>query len=184
VLFLSYPLNKRESRGIIVQAESLLYRDLPQPAAGLMYRLVTEAPGRREGEVVPLSTLDYELDGGRLWPNVCNYNDIDMLRRLMPELSGRGFFDYISVNLSDHAQFTLKLAPNATRRINYTDGTSEDVTPLDRRKALEFLERHVARVFADNPEWYPGKPLISPPVEPPSMPYKPADSHRNDGSAR
>ena len=54
----------------IVHARTLLHPALPQPDAGRAYRCLTEFPGRVPGCLVPLSDLDYELCGGRLWPLV------------------------------------------------------------------------------------------------------------------
>jgi len=47
--------------------------DLPQPDAALMYRCLTEFPGRAPGCLVPLSTLGCELRGGRLWRTVADW---------------------------------------------------------------------------------------------------------------
>ena len=58
--------------GVIVHARTLLHRDLPQPDAGRIYRCLTEFPGRTPNCLVPLSTLNYELDDGRLWPQIAD----------------------------------------------------------------------------------------------------------------
>ena len=58
--------------GVIVHALTLLHPDLPQPDAGRIYRCLTEFPGRTPGCLVPLSTLNYELDNGRLWPEIAD----------------------------------------------------------------------------------------------------------------
>ena len=50
----------------IVHALTLLHPAVPQPDGDWMYRCLTEFPGRTPGGVVPLSTLTFELDGGRL----------------------------------------------------------------------------------------------------------------------
>jgi hypothetical protein len=41
-----------------------------------MYRCLTEFPSRTPGCVVPLSTLTFELDGGRLWPQVADWEAV------------------------------------------------------------------------------------------------------------
>jgi hypothetical protein len=57
---------------VVVHALTLLHPDLPQPDAGRVYRCLTEFPRRAPGCLVPLSTLDYELGDGRLWPQVAD----------------------------------------------------------------------------------------------------------------
>jgi len=56
--------------GVIVHALTFLHPGLPQPDASRIYRCLTEFPDRTPGCLVPLSTLNYELDDGRLWPQV------------------------------------------------------------------------------------------------------------------
>ena len=51
-------------------------RAVPQPDGGRMYRCLTEFPSRTPGCVVPLSTLTFELDGGRLWPQVADWEAV------------------------------------------------------------------------------------------------------------
>src|ERR1700678_1426170 len=58
--------------GVIVHALTLLHKDLPQPDAGRIYRCLTEFPGRTPSCLVALSTLNYELDDGRLWPQIAD----------------------------------------------------------------------------------------------------------------
>src|SRR6516165_5956161 len=67
------PGTGRPVNGLIVHAAALLHPDLPQPDAGLVYRCLTEFPGRAPGCLVPLSTLDHELGGGRLWRKVADW---------------------------------------------------------------------------------------------------------------
>src|ERR1700720_3568270 len=62
--------------GVIVHAATLLHPDLPQPDAGRIYRCLTEFPGRTPGCLVTLSDLNAELDGGRLWPQVADWNAV------------------------------------------------------------------------------------------------------------
>jgi hypothetical protein len=62
--------------GLIVHALTLLHPRLPQPDGGRMYRCLTEFPDRVPGCLVPLSTLNYELDDGRLWPDVADWQHV------------------------------------------------------------------------------------------------------------
>ena len=67
---------------VIVHALTLLRADLPQPGAARIYRCLTEFPGRIPGCVVPLSALTYELDDGRLWPQVADWRAVTEAIRL------------------------------------------------------------------------------------------------------
>lgn len=60
----------------LVEARTLLHRRVPQPHGGNLFRCATEAPGRVAGSVVPMSTITYELDGGRLWPYVADWEAV------------------------------------------------------------------------------------------------------------
>lgn len=61
---------------MIVHAQTLLHPSVPQPDGGRMYRCLTEFPSRTPGCLVPLSTLTFELDGGRLWPQVADWEAV------------------------------------------------------------------------------------------------------------
>lgn len=175
LLLISYPAGKGKPEGFVVRAESLLMKNLSQPDAALIYRCLPEAPGRRPGEVVPMSTLHYELDNRRLWRKIGDHPDHDLICKVLMELCRRNRIDFIRVAMSDHSAFACELAPTETRRIQYTDGTSENAGPNMRRSLLKGLERELSRLAAETADWDPGGPLITPPTNPPVMPYKPAN---------
>jgi hypothetical protein len=60
----------------IAHALTLLHPAVPQPDGGRMYRCPTEFPSRVPGCLVPLSTLTFELDGGRLWPQIADWEAV------------------------------------------------------------------------------------------------------------
>src|SRR6266480_6135867 len=60
----------------IVHALTLLHPAVPQPVGGLMYRCLTEFPVRTPGCLVPLSTLTFELDGGRGWGLIGDWESV------------------------------------------------------------------------------------------------------------
>lgn len=82
---------------VITHARSFLHPDLPQPDGGRVYRCLTEAPGQAPGCcLVPLSNLDYELCGGRLWPRVADRGRL-LAARLV--LIAAGLCDSLSIPL-------------------------------------------------------------------------------------
>ncbi|MEU6325423.1 hypothetical protein [Streptomyces sp. NPDC047009] len=63
-----YPAAAQEINTSLVAAASLLHPHVRQPDGARIYDRLTH--GRRPGEIVPLSTLTHELDGGALWPQL------------------------------------------------------------------------------------------------------------------
>jgi hypothetical protein len=73
-----YPAAAREINTTVVAAASLLHPRVRQPDGARIHdRLVH---GRRPGEIVPLSTLTHELDGGARWPEVGDWEAAVCLR--------------------------------------------------------------------------------------------------------
>ncbi|MFI9772597.1 hypothetical protein ACIHJG_38015 [Streptomyces sp. NPDC052415] len=64
----------REVNTTVISAASLLYAQVHQPDGVGIHDLLTR--GRRPGEIVPLSTLTHELDGGALWPQVGDWEAV------------------------------------------------------------------------------------------------------------
>src|SRR5215813_11311398 len=93
----------------IVHALTLLHPAVPQPDGGLMYRCLTEFPGRSPGCVVPLSTLTFELDGGRGWEQI---GDWERVVRSVVELTRVPLCDAIPLGLPPLAALLLANGPN------------------------------------------------------------------------
>ncbi|MFE0797129.1 hypothetical protein [Streptomyces mutabilis] len=63
-----YPPPGQEINTSLVDAATLLHPRVRQPDGARIHERLTR--GRRPGEIVPLAMLAHELEGGRLWPQV------------------------------------------------------------------------------------------------------------------
>lgn len=162
---------------VIVHALTLLHPDVPQPDGGMMYRCLTEFPGRASGEVVPLSTLTFELDGGELWPDVADWSTV--IDRVV-YLGRSKKCDALWLGLPDVAVLTLASGP-ATSLHLYTPEGHSVVASHERQRHIEELTGYVRDAIAHGHLW-PGDNLVAPPLDPPTMPYKPHDPYTSDAS--
>jgi hypothetical protein len=153
------PGTARAVNGLIVHAAALLHPDLRQPDAGLVYRCLTEFPGRTPGCLVPLSTLDHELDGGRLWRKVADWP------RIVHEL------EYLA-RAGSFAALRLALSPAQAAALNASPAADG---PVGRRRA-RLLASIATRLpeTAGGPPLQPGGGLLPPPAHPSVLPYQPA----------
>lgn len=153
----------------IVHAMTLLHQMVPQPDGGRMYRCLTEFPGRTSGDVVPLSTLTFELDGGRLWSQVADWERVvDAVVRLS-RING---CDAMPLGLSSLAAALLGGGPNTVLELRDLDGSRSQAGPAERREQVDEMRGHVQRFAAEGPFW-PGDDLVVPPREPRALPYRP-----------
>jgi hypothetical protein len=147
--------------GVIVHALTLLHPDLPQPDAARIYRCLTEFPGRTPGCLVPLSTLNYELDNGRLWPQITG--DWKALVRALVTLT----------RTPDRCE-SMPLAFPQIEAAVLASGPFAVVPPgrgiPDRSELLAMLTKDLPA--PGHPLW-PGDNLVSPPKQPATMPYQP-----------
>lgn len=156
----------------IVHALTLLQPTVPQPVGGLMYRCLTEFPGRSPGCVVPLSTLTFELDGGRGWNQI---GDWEQVVEVVVKLTRVKRCDAIPLGLAPLAAQLLSQGPNTIHDLHHPDGTRLRVGPAERQEQLDDLTDRVRAFVARGPFW-PGGNLVSPPSHPVTMPYKPCSS--------
>ncbi|MBI1758139.1 MAG: hypothetical protein HYR62_02775 [Actinobacteria bacterium] len=153
----------------IVHALTLLHPAVPQPDGGRMYRCLTEFPGRTPGEVVPLSTLTFELGGGHLWPQVADWERaIDAV----VDIARHQGCDAMPVGLPQLAAVLVGGGPTTVHEMYHPDGSCSQAGPVERREHLDELAGHVRRFSAEGPFW-PGDNLVAPPREPRVLPYKP-----------
>lgn len=152
----------------IVHAKTLLHRSLPQPDGGLMYRCLTEFPGRFPGCIVPLSTLTYELDGGALWREIGDWERVVMG---IVRLSRRRHCDAMLLGLTTKATSLLSNGPFTEHTMHYVDGPVMKYGPVDREAEIATLTGHVRRFVADGP-FRAGSDLVAPPTEPRVLPYQ------------
>jgi hypothetical protein len=154
----------------IVHALTLLHPAVPQPDGGRMYRCLTEFPGRAPGCLVPISTLTYELDGGGLWPQVADWEQVV---ETLIFLSRAGEFDSMPLGLPKLASSLLAMGPTTTTTIYYVGGGST-ASGRERQAQINELAAYVRNNVAQAP-FNPGANLVPPPSSPPTMPYKPYD---------
>lgn len=156
----------------IVHGKTLLHPVVPQPDGGRMYRCLAEFPGRTPACVVPLSTLTFELDGGLLWSEI---GDWERVVDAIVGLSQRGACDAVPLGLPQAASMLLANGPNTTVQIHDLDGTTQVMGGPERQRQLDEITGQV-RTFAAQGAFWPGDHLVSPPSDPPVMPYRPLAS--------
>lgn len=156
----------------IVHAATLLHPQIPQPDGGLMYRCLTEFPGRTPGCVVPLSTLTYELDGGRLWERI---GDWEGVTDAVTTLVRAGRCDALSMGLPQLTALSLANGPTADVCARHPDGGQSRLGPADRKRHLDELTGHLRANIAQGQIW-PGDGLTAPPAHPVALPYRPFKS--------
>ena len=145
--------------GVIVHARTLLHRDLPQPDAGRIYRCLTEFPGRTPNCLVPLSTLNYELDDGRLWPQIAG-DWRAVIRALVALTRAPGICESRPLAFPEIEAALLATGPFAP--------VPPGLGIPERDELLEMLAEDLPR----RPLW-PGDNLAAPPEDPVTMPYQP-----------
>ncbi|ADJ49870.1 hypothetical protein AMES_8045 [Amycolatopsis mediterranei S699] len=155
----------------IVHARTLLHPRLPQPDGGLMFRCLTEFPGRFPGCVVPLSTLTYELDGGALWPAI---GDWERVADGVVLLSRQRLCDAMPLGLGPRATAVLGNGPYTNHTVYYVDGPPQTYGSEDRQAEIAAMTEHVKNFVARGP-FRPGQGLTLPPREPEVLPYRPYD---------
>lgn len=148
--------------GVIVHALTLLHPDLPQPDGGQIYRCLTEFPGRTPGCLVPLSTLNYELDDGRLWPQIADW--LTVVRALIKLARTPGRCDALPVVVHPLSASLLATGPFAP--------VPPGLGIPARSQLLDTLASMLPEATGAPPLW-PGDNLIPPPEQPADLPYQP-----------
>ena len=153
----------------IVHALTLLHPAVPQPVGGLMYRCLTEFPVRTPGCLVPLSTLTFELDGGRGWGLI---GDWESVVESVVRLTRAKQCDAMHLGLPNRAATLLCNSPITRASVFYDDGSRGQLGPADRQAELDDLTARV-RAFVSRGPFWPGENLVPPPSHPRVLPYKP-----------
>ena len=148
--------------GLITHARTLLHPDLPQPDAGRVYRCLTEFPGRSPGCLVPLSTLHYELDNGRLWSQVADWRTV--VRALIALTRMPGSCESMPLVLDSVEAALLSTGPFAP--------VPPGLGIPERSQLIDMLTGELPEATGDLPLW-PGDNLLEPPEHPATMPYLP-----------
>lgn len=153
----------------IVHASTLLHPTAPQPDGGRMYRCLTEFPSRVPGCLVPLSTLTFELDGGRLWPQIADW---EAVVAAVVSLSRARDCDALPLGLPTTTTALLGVGPTTSVTLHHPDGSRSVVGGAERQAYIQELAETVRSFAASGPLW-PGNGLIAAPAEPTMMPYQP-----------
>jgi hypothetical protein len=82
--------------------------------------MCTEFPGRTVGEVVPLSTVTFELDGGALWREV---GDWDAVSTAVRQLARERGCDSVRLPQDQVRDAILAMGPNSENFFHAPDGT-------------------------------------------------------------
>jgi hypothetical protein len=152
-----YPAAAQEINTSLVAAASLLHPHVRQPDGSRIYdRLIS---GRRPGEIVPLSTLTHELDGGTRWPEVGDWAAVtaDLLQLIQDREC-----DALSLGLPDIARALVCSGPHSEVRVY--DPAAERYQaygPADRIEVLVEVGRQLAWAEAGCALW-PGDGLLVP----------------------
>lgn len=154
---------------LIVHALTLLHPAVPQPDGGMIYRCLTEYPGRRPDEIIPVSTLTFELDGGRLWPEI---GDWAAVTDALVAVARRGGCDAMKLGLPEIPAYLLANGPLTTNFLHHHDGTTERRGPEHRLHELDTLATHLHRFLAERPFW-PGNNLVPTPSSSAALPHQP-----------
>lgn len=152
-----------------MHASTLLNSSVPQPDGGRIYRCLTEFPGRTPGCLVPLSTLTFELDGGRLWDQVADW---ERVVEAVVQLTRNHGCDAMPIGLPELTTVLLGGGPTTVHEVYYPDGQRGRVGPVERQHHLDELAGYLHQYAAQGPFWA-GDDLVPPPFDPPLMPYKP-----------
>ncbi|MET7685180.1 hypothetical protein [Streptomyces sp. NPDC005423] len=146
-----YPAPAREINTTVVSADSLLHPRLPQPDGARIHALLTHA--RQQGEIVPLSTLTHELDGGSRWKEV---GDWEAVTESLLQLVRDRDCDALSLGLPELSRALLCAAPHTEVR-----AVGPIYGPTDRTEVLAQVGRQLAWAEAGFPLW-PGDNLLPP----------------------
>ncbi|MEU9737206.1 hypothetical protein [Streptomyces sp. NPDC048002] len=152
-----YLAGARELNTTVVAAASLLHSRVRQPDGARIHHLLVH--GRRPGEIVPLSTLTHELDGGARWPQIGDWETVteDLL-----QLVHDHDCDALGLRLPDIARALVCTGPSGeVHAVDPAAGTRRAYGPTERIEVLVGIGRHLARTEAGSPLW-PGNGLLPP----------------------
>jgi len=152
-----YPAAAREINTTVVPAASLLHPRVRQPDGARIHdRLVH---GRRQGEIVPLSTLTHGLDGGARWREVGDWEAVteDLLRLVRDRDC-----DALGLGLPGISRALMCTGPHSeVRAVGPTVGGYWVYGPTDRIEVLAEVGRQLAWAEAGSSLW-PGDNLLPP----------------------
>ncbi|AZP22838.1 hypothetical protein EJC51_46500 [Streptomyces aquilus] len=139
----------------VVAAGTLLHHCVRQPDGARIHDLLIH--GRRPGEIIPLSTLTHELDGGAGWPRV---GDWERVTTDLVHLVRQGDCDALSLGLPDLARALLCAGPySQVRAIDAASGQTMVYGAAERATVLADVDKFLAALVAERDLW-PGEGLL------------------------
>lgn len=150
-----YPAAAQEINTSLVAAASLLHPRVRQPDGARIYDRLTR--GRRQREIVPLSTLTHELGGGTLWPEVGDWEAVtaDLLQLIRDR-----HCDALSLGLPDIARALVCSGPHSeVRAYDPAAGQCQTYGPAERIEVLGEVGKQLAWAEAGCPLWPSDGPL-------------------------
>ncbi|WP_405654005.1 hypothetical protein [Streptomyces sp. NBC_00019] len=147
----------QEINTTVVAAASLLHPQVRQPDGARIHDRLTR--GRRPGEIIPLSTLTHELDGGASWPAV---GDWATVTTDLVQLVRTGECDALSLGLPEIGRAFVCVGPDSQVRV--FDAAADQVItygPQERVAVLAEVDRFLTGLVAERPFW-PGDGLLPP----------------------
>ncbi|MCX5328048.1 hypothetical protein [Streptomyces sp. NBC_00140] len=147
----------QEINTTVVAADSLLHPQVRQPDGARMHDRLTR--GRRPGEIIPLSTLTHELDGGASWPSV---GDWETVTTDLVQLVRTGECDALSLGLPEIGRALVCVGPNSHVRA-FDAATDQVITygPQERAAVLAQVDIFLTGLVAEQ-EFWPGDGLLLP----------------------
>ncbi|MFF7452391.1 MULTISPECIES: hypothetical protein [unclassified Streptomyces] len=141
----------------VVAADSLLHPHVRQPDGARIHDRLTQ--GRQPGEIIPLSTLTHELDGGTGWPQV---GDWETVTTDLVQLVRTGECDVLSLGLPEIGRALVCAGP--TSQVQAFDATADQVItygPQERAAVLAEIDMFLTGLVTERPFW-PGDSLLPP----------------------
>ncbi|RRR87020.1 hypothetical protein EHS43_02475 [Streptomyces sp. RP5T] len=147
----------QEINTTLVAAASLLHPQVQQPDGARIHDRLTQR--RNPGEIIPLSTLTHELDGGADWPAV---GDWEKVTTDLVQLVHARECDALSLGLPEIARALICAGPHShVRAFDAAAGEFIAHGPNDRAAVLAEVDRFLAVLVAEQDFW-PGDGLLPP----------------------
>lgn len=147
----------QEINTTLVAAGSLLHPQVLQPDGARIHDLLTQ--GRRPGEIIPLSTLTHELNGGAGWPAV---GDWERVTTDLVQLVRSGNCDALSLGLPEIARALVCTGPHSHVRA-YDAAADQFIVygPAERAAVLTEIDMFLTSLVTEHDLW-PGDGLLHP----------------------
>jgi hypothetical protein len=147
----------QEINTTVIAADSLLHPQVRQPDGARIHDRLTR--GRKPGEIIPLSTLTHELNGGADWPSV---GDWETVTADLVQLVRTGECDALSLGLPEIGRALLCAGPHSHVRA-YDAPADQFITygPQERAAVLAEVDMFLTSLVTEQKFW-PGDGLLPP----------------------